>query len=75
MVEDSGAMPRLYKDSYYFDEPLVFAVEFHNFILIWFLVSTAVQRLHLSEFEFLCQVCEYFHVARHLIKQFLQFHI
>ena len=32
------------------------------------LVSTAVQRLHLSEFEFLFQVCEYFHVARHLFK-------
>ena len=37
-------------------------------IMIWFLVSTAVQRLHLSEFEFLFQVCEYFHVARHLFK-------
>ena len=32
------------------------------------LVSSAFQRLHLSEFEFLFQVCEYFHVARHLIK-------
>ena len=32
------------------------------------LVSTAFQRLHLSEFEFLFQVCEYFHVARHLFK-------
>ena len=32
------------------------------------LVSTAVQRLHLSEFEFLFQLCEYFHVARHLFK-------
>ena len=37
-------------------------------MLFWFLVSTAVQRLHLSELEFLFQVCEYFHVARHLIK-------
>ena len=37
-------------------------------VLIWFLVSTAVQRLDLSEFEFLFQVCEYFHVARHLFK-------
>ena len=37
-------------------------------LLIWFLVSTAVQRLDLSEFEFLFQVCEYFHVARHLVK-------
>ena len=32
------------------------------------LVSTVVQRLHFSEFEFLFQVCEYFHVARHLFK-------
>ena len=23
MVEDSGAMPRLYKDSYYFEEALI----------------------------------------------------
>ena len=37
-------------------------------ILIWFLVSTAVQRLHLSEFEFLFQLCERFHVTRHLFK-------
>ena len=53
-------MPRLYKDSYYFDEPLVFAVEFYNFILIWFLVSTAVQRLHLSEFELYFKVASAF---------------
>ena len=37
------------------------------------LVSTAVRRLHLYEFEFLFQVCEYFHVARHLIKHCLAF--
>ena len=40
--------------------------EIQNIDLV--LVSTAFQRLDLSEFEFLFQVCEYFHVARHLIK-------
>ena len=40
--------------------------EIQNIDLV--LVSTAFQRLDLSEFEFLFQVCEYFHIARHLIK-------
>ena len=44
--------------------------EIQNIDLV--LVSTAFQRLDLSEFEFLFQVCEYFHVARHLIKHLAQ---
>ena len=40
--------------------------EIQNIDLV--LVSTAFQRLDLSEFEFLFQVCEYFHVARYLNK-------
>ena len=36
------------------------------------LVSTAIQRLHLSEFEFLFQNCEHFHVNRHLLKHWFE---